>query len=144
MLPIATLLLEAWREGIRPLHLMWFWLETAGDSDTFFVVDREGDRIIREEMRLVEGPETTSQFDRSVFEPEHNSRFSGVAKYWYGRFYQETKLGKRLMLVPGWIRPWIGPKIFYYYSGDWRSDLRVIRFLLVAILVCLIVLLVRR
>jgi hypothetical protein len=143
ILTLTNLILEAWQEGIKPLGLTWFWLETrmfdAGISHTFFVVDRAGNRIVREEMHLIEGPETSSRFDRAVFEPDNESRSSGLAAYWYGRFYQETKLGKLCMLASGWRRP----KIFYQPHGL-GSDLRTIRFLLIAILGCLIVLLVRR
>jgi hypothetical protein len=94
-------------------------------------------------MEIVEGPETRLQFDRSVFDPEYNSRFTGVARYWYCRFYQETKLGRSLMRAPWWVRLLRGSRIFYY-SGDWRSEIRNIRFLLLAILACLIFLLIRR
>jgi hypothetical protein len=142
ILTITNLLLETWQEGIKPLGLTWFWLETntfdAGTSHTFFVVDRAGDRIVREEMRLIEGPERRSNFDRAVFEPDYESRSSGLAAYWYGRFYRETKLGKLCSLASGWRRP----KVFYRHGS--RSDLRDIRLLLVAILFCLLVLLVRR
>jgi hypothetical protein len=141
ILTITNLLLEMYREGVKPLSLTWFWLETsmsdAATFHTFFVVHQVGDRIVREEMRLVEGPE--KGFDRSVFEPDFDSRSSGLAAYWYGRFYQETTLGKLFMLASGWKRP----KIFYQPRGL-RSDLRIIRFLLIAILVCLIALLFRR
>jgi len=140
ILRLTNLLLESWKQGIKPLDLRWFWLETeefdAGTSHTFFVVDEEGDRIVCEEMTLIEGP--GSKFDRAVFERHYGSRFSGLAAYWYGRFYQETKLGRRRVAASIWIRP----KIFY--RADLRSDLRLIRFLLIAILLCLIVLLVRR
>ena len=81
----------------------------AGTSHTFFVVDEEGDRIVCEEMTLDEGPETSETFDRAFFERHYSSRFSGLAAYWYGRFYRETKLGKRRMAASGWIRP----KVFY-------------------------------
>jgi len=146
-LTVTNVLLEAWRQGIKPRHLIWFWLETdtfeTGISHSFFVVDDEGDRIFREEMKLVEGPEPSSHFDRSMFGPAYDSRFNFNMRRWYGRFYQETKIGKSLMLVPAWVRFWTGPKIFYY-SGDWKSDIRAIRFLLVAILACLIFLIIRR
>jgi hypothetical protein len=120
ILTITNLLLEAWREGIKPLSLTWFWLETstfdAGDSHTFFVVDQARDRIVCEEMGITEGPEERSKFDRAVFEPENESRSSGLEAYWYGRFYQETKLGKLLSLASGWRRP----KVLYRH--DSRSD----------------------
>ncbi len=140
---IANLLLESWQAGIKPLELTWFWLETrhfdAGISHTFFVVDEVKDRIVCEEMKLVEGPEDHLTFDRGVLDADNNSRTSGLAPYWYGRFYRETKLGKLCMLASGWRKP----KVFYH-SDRLRSDLRVIRFLLVAILVCLMVLVLRR
>lgn len=142
ILAVANLLLESRLVGIKPLDLRWFWLETrsfdAGTSHTFFVVDVMKDQIVREEMRLIEGPESSSNFDRTSFEADYDSRTSGLAAYWYGRFYQETKLGKFCLFASGWKRP----KIFYPADGV-RSELRVIRVLLAAILVCLIVLVFR-
>lgn len=146
IIEITGLLLDAWRQRIGPLELTWFWLETdsfdAGIAYTFFIVDRAGDRIFREHMRLIELPEDGLNFQRSVralFDPDNHSRTSGVAAYWYGQFYKETRLGKILTLASGWRKP----RVFYRRDGG-RLDLRFIRNLLIAILAALLILIFRR
>lgn len=146
IIEITELLLEAWRQGIRPLELSWFWLETdsfdAGIAYTFFVVERAGDRILREHMRVIEPPEDHVSFERSVralFDSDNYSRTSGVAAYWYGRFYRETRVGKILTLASGWRKPRV-----FYRRDDGQSNLRLIRNLLIAIFAALLVLIFRR
>ena len=80
---------------------MWFWYDSDRSEDSerhsFFVV--YGDKIVREEVSLLDYP--GSGFDPLIFHAESSPRGSferARIQFWYRKFYTETLLGQLMVL----------------------------------------------
>jgi hypothetical protein len=102
-------LLNFGKDGIDPFWTWWFWydidqcMEEPNDIYSFFVV--YGEQIVREQVQFSDNPR--SGFDPSVFdarddrEPLYSNqtaRYEADTRFWYRKFYTETRTGQVMVL----------------------------------------------
>lgn len=116
------------QEGDGPLGARWYWYDRNwGDDgtryDSFFVQFQ--DKIVRESVVVIDAGD--SGFDSSVFEATDSSNpwTEATRRFWYRKFYTETKTGQLMVLRDD------NPRL-YGYSRDsgFVAGLRHIRTLL--------------
>jgi hypothetical protein len=108
-----------------PFSAEWFWYDSDHPTEdleysyTFFVVCK--DTIVRESISFFD--RTGSGFDPSVFDAadespplwkSHPSWHKAIVRYWYRKFYQETRTGQLMVLRPD------GPELHCYPEGRWN------------------------
>jgi hypothetical protein len=144
---VAEAFLDLEKDGINPFDARWFWYDRDHVSDdlmasyVFFVVHK--DAIVREQVSFCDYSD--SAFDPSVFEPDEDARpiwmnhpywDEAWVRYWYRKFYAETRTGQLMVLRPD------EPILFYYERPQTRdlnremqlaTQLKTYRLLLVAI-----------
>jgi len=123
---VAELLLDLQKDGINyfDAQLLWYDKDHVTDdlmaSYNFFVV--HGNAIVREQVSFCDYSD--SGFDPSVFEADEDSRpiwrnhpewDAARVRYWYRKFYKETRTGQLMVLRPD------GPELFYYPEGRWTQ-----------------------
>ena len=122
---LLAALLDLKQHGDPLYSAEWFWYDSDHPTEglaysyDFFVVCN--DRIVRESVSFHD--HTGSGFDPSVFDPADDSRpawkshpswQSAIVRYWYRKFYQETRTGQLMVLRPD------APELHYYPEGRWH------------------------
>lgn len=112
--------------GVDALKATWFWYETEhrrNDSrhhHAFFVV--HNDKLIRERVLILDAHD--GSLVRSIFQPPDASEpalyeadwLGAGRRFWYRKFYQETRTGQLMVLRPD------EPQLHYYPEGRWHPD----------------------
>jgi hypothetical protein len=116
--------------GMSAFGAQWFWYDSDSVTDdlhrsfSFFVV--ANDAIVIEDVHFNDHHE--SGFDPTVFDlPNFEKRIwfrepdwhEANVRYWYRRFYKETRVGQLMVLRPD------EPPLFYYEEGRWTLPLAV-------------------
>lgn len=104
--------------------MQWFWYDSDSVTDdphetfSFFVVEK--DAIVAEEIHFDDY--RGNGFDPTLFElPSFEKRvwfrepdwYEANVKYWYRRFYKETRTGQLMVLRSD------EPPLFYFEEGPW-------------------------
>lgn len=124
---IAEVLLDLQKDGINHFDAVWFWYDKDHATDdlmasyVFFVVHKNS--IIREQVSFCDYSD--SGFDPSVFEANDDSRpiwrnhpewDEAWVRYWYKKFYTETRTGQLMVLRPD-------EPILYHYERSQARDI---------------------
>jgi hypothetical protein len=124
---VLEALLDLRKDGVNGFEALWFWYDhdwvtdMPQDSYSFFVV--HNDKIVRERVVFSDGRE--SGFDPSVFKAgddsppiwrHHPDWEEARTRFWYRKFYKETKTGQLMVLRED------EPELFYYPEARSRSD----------------------
>jgi hypothetical protein len=125
---MLEVLFELRRDGANGFEADWFWYDSDSVTDdphesySFFVVDN--DRIVKE--RISFSDYHGSEFDPSLFKVDNEScpiwsgdegRREGSIRFWYRKFYRETRAGQLMVLRSD------EPELYHYPEGRWRPDL---------------------
>jgi hypothetical protein len=117
-------LLRLHRAGADGFDASWFWYDYDSvtddphDSYAFFVVS--GDKIVEE--RISFSDYHGNGFDPTIFSTENevcpiwfrdNDWLEASVRYWYRKFYTETRTGQLMVLRPD------EPELFFYPEGRW-------------------------
>jgi hypothetical protein len=116
---ILKTMLKLRSEGINPSGTVWYYFDHDSCLDypqevySFFVV--ANDKIARERVAFSDDP--TNGFDPTIFET-HDYKYlpfgdmpdwdKADTRYWYRKFYRETRTGQLMALRPG------KPRLFFY------------------------------
>jgi hypothetical protein len=108
--------------GADPFDTEWFWYDTDHlldsplDSYSFFVT--HGEAIVRERVRFSDAHDYG--FDPDVFDGADRSEMwtgdkgwrDAHVRFWYRKFYRETRIGELMVLRSD------GPPLFHYPEGE--------------------------
>ena len=142
---VLTTLLDFGSDGVDPFETVWFWYESQSGSvrtdewvaHTFFVTD--GNRIARESVTFVDDRESLIDpgqrgFTPSIFVSENdydlrdddprgldtlrsdNAWREARLRFWYRRFYQDTRTGQLMVLRPD------EPQLHHFPEGRWHPN----------------------
>jgi hypothetical protein len=126
---VLKLLLKFRQERIDPIDASWFWYDARScmdepmESYKFFVV--YDDRIVREEVSFVD--HGGSGFDPSILRAadvwlspagwtNEKEWLDAQIRFWYRKFYQETKTGQLMVLRTD------EPELYHFPEGRSRPD----------------------
>jgi hypothetical protein len=117
---LLVALLDLAQDGIKCFEtdLFWFDRSSASIDDTYSFFAVNNDKIVREFLSFRDGPD--SGFDRSLFELNDEKYASewreARIRFWYRKFYRETRVGQLMVLRPD------EPELHYFPEARWRSD----------------------
>jgi len=119
---LLKILLQMYSENINPFYASWYYFDhdrcraDPQEMYSFFVV--ANNTIVREEIGFSDYD--TSGFDPAIFEPPDyaNEAWWGRVswddantRYWYRKFYTETRTGQLMVLRPD------KPQLYHYEHG---------------------------
>ncbi len=125
---VLEALLDLRKDGINGFDVCWFWYDRDSvtdqpqDSYSFFIVHK--DKIVRECVAF--GDYHDSGFDPSIFTAgddspriwlRENEWKEAHTRFWYRKFYQETRTGQLMVLRED------APGLYHYPEARWRPDL---------------------